>query len=160
MSSGKHLLTSSVHFLGFPCWLSAKESTCQCRRHGFDPWVRKIPWRRKWQLTPVFLPRKSHEQRSLAGYSPWGSKRVGRDLATKQPPFGKNGCRIHMIFLYYFLQLDINLQCSQNKKFNWIHHLTIFKCVFFFKALKERTLAFALWQFLALVEGLCPSSFQ
>ena len=34
---------------GLPCWLSGKESTCKCRRHGFDPWVRKIPWRRKWQ---------------------------------------------------------------------------------------------------------------
>ena len=37
-----------------------------CRRHRFDPWVRKIPWRRKWQPTPVFLPGKSHGQRSLA----------------------------------------------------------------------------------------------
>ena len=39
-----------------------------------DSWVRKIPWRRKWQPTPVFLPGKSHDQRSLAGYSPWGHK--------------------------------------------------------------------------------------
>ena len=38
----------------------------------FDPWVRKIPWRREWQFPPVFLPGKSHGQRSLAGYSPWG----------------------------------------------------------------------------------------
>ena len=47
----------------------------QCRRHrrrGFDTWVRKIPWRRKWQPTPEFLAGKSHEQRILAGYSPWG----------------------------------------------------------------------------------------
>ena len=55
-------------------WLHGKESTCQCRRRGFDPWVRKIPWRRKWQPTPVFLPGRSHEQRSLVGYSPWGRK--------------------------------------------------------------------------------------
>ena len=40
------------------------------RRHAFGPWIRKIPWRRKWQPTPVFLPEKSHGQRSLAGYSP------------------------------------------------------------------------------------------
>jgi len=39
-------------------------------RLGFSPWVGKIPWRRAWQPTPVLLPRKSHEQRSLAGYSP------------------------------------------------------------------------------------------
>ena len=44
-------------------------------RHGFNPWVRKIPWRRKWQLTPVFLPSESHGQRSLAGYGPQ-SRRV------------------------------------------------------------------------------------
>ena len=53
-------------------------------RHGFDPRVGKIPWRRKWQPTAVFLPRKSHGQRSLAGYSPWGHKKVRHDLATKQ----------------------------------------------------------------------------
>ena len=62
-----------------PLWLSGKESTCQCRRHrisGFNPWVGKIPWRRKWQPTLVFLPAKSHGQRSLAGYSPWGRKEL------------------------------------------------------------------------------------
>ena len=72
-----------------PWWLSGKESTCQCRRHrrcSFDPWVRKIPWRRKWQPTPVLLPGKSHEQRSLEGYSPWDHKRAGHNLATKPPP--------------------------------------------------------------------------
>jgi len=47
------------------------------RRHSrleFDPWMGKIPWRRKWQPTPVFLPEKSSGQRSLVGYSPWGHK--------------------------------------------------------------------------------------
>ena len=49
----------------------------QCRRQekpGFDPWVGKIPWRRAWQPTPVFLLRESHGQRSLEGYSPWGCR--------------------------------------------------------------------------------------
>ena len=41
-----------------------------------DPWVGKIPWRRKWYPTPVFLPGKSHGQRNLAGYSPWGCKEL------------------------------------------------------------------------------------
>ena len=62
---------------GLPRWFSGKEFTCQCRRlrrHGFDPEIRKIPWSRKWQPSPVFLPEKSHEQRSLAGYSLWGRK--------------------------------------------------------------------------------------
>ena len=59
-------------------WLSGEVSACQCRRCGrlrFDPWVRKMPWRRKWQPTPVFLPGKSHGHRSLVGYSPWGHKK-------------------------------------------------------------------------------------
>ena len=54
------------------------------RRLGFNPWIRKIPWRRKWQPTPVFLPGKPHEQRSLVGYSPWSCKRVRQDLVTRQ----------------------------------------------------------------------------
>ena len=59
-----------VLIMGFPGGTSGKELACQCRRpkrHEFDPWVRKIPWRRKWQLTPVFLPGESHGQRSLVG---------------------------------------------------------------------------------------------
>ena len=59
---------------GLPCWLSSEESFCQCRRLGFNSWVRKIPWRRIWQPTPVFLPGESHGQRRLSGYSPWGHK--------------------------------------------------------------------------------------
>ena len=47
---------------------------CGCRRCKFDPWIRKIPWRRKWQPTAVLLPGESHGQRSLGGYSPWGHK--------------------------------------------------------------------------------------
>ena len=62
----------------FPGGTSGKEPTCQCRRYerlGFDPWIRKIPWRRKWQPTPVFLPGESHGWRALVGYSPWGRKK-------------------------------------------------------------------------------------
>ena len=64
--------------------LNGKGSACQYRRHGFHPWVEKIPWRRKWQPTPAFLPGESHGPRSLAGYSPWGHKRVRCCLVTKQ----------------------------------------------------------------------------
>ena len=76
---------------GLPWWLSGKESTCQCRRRGFDPWSGEIPWRRKWQPPPVFLPGKLYGQRSLAGYSPWGCKRVGHDLVTQQTKNQDNG---------------------------------------------------------------------
>ena len=54
------------------------------QRPGFNLWVRKIPQRKKWQAIPVFLPGKYHGQRSLEGYSAWGCRRVGHDLATKQ----------------------------------------------------------------------------
>ena len=67
--------------MGFPGGSDGKEPACkkkkiclQCGRPGFNPWIRKIPWRRKWQPTLVLLPGKSHRQRSLAGYSPWGCK--------------------------------------------------------------------------------------
>ena len=60
-------------------------------RHQFDPWVGKIPWRRAWQPTPVFLPGESHEERSLAGYSPWGRKSVVHNLAAKQQS-SEEGC--------------------------------------------------------------------
>ena len=56
----------------------------QCGGPGFSPWVRKIPWRRKWQPTPVFLPGEFHGQRGLEGYSPWGHKRVGHNIVTEQ----------------------------------------------------------------------------
>ena len=71
------LATFTYNIQGFPGGAVGKEATCQCRRHttwGFDPWVGKIPWRRKWHPTPVLLPGKSHGQRSLVGYSPWGRK--------------------------------------------------------------------------------------
>ena len=69
---------------GLPLRLSSKGSAHQCRRLRFDPWIGKISWRREWQPTPVFLLGKSHGQRRLAGYSPWGHQRVGHDLATEQ----------------------------------------------------------------------------
>ena len=71
-------------WLGLPCWLCGKESPCQCRRHTFDLWVVKIPWRKKRQPISIFWPEKSHGQGNLAGYSPWGHKRVRHDLAAKQ----------------------------------------------------------------------------
>ena len=54
---------------GLPMWPSGKESACQCRRCVFDPWVKKNPWRRKWQPTQVFLPGKFHQQKNLVDYS-------------------------------------------------------------------------------------------
>ena len=69
-----------------PKWLGGKESTCQSWRRRFDPWVGKIPWRRVWQTTPVFLPGELHGQRRMAGCSLWGHNRVRHNLAMKQQP--------------------------------------------------------------------------
>ena len=60
-------------WMGFPGGAAVKEPTCQCRRHKrrrFNPWVRKILWRKEWQPAPAFLPGESHGQRRLVGYSP------------------------------------------------------------------------------------------
>ena len=61
-------------------WFSGKESTCQCRICGFDSQIRKFPWRREWQPTPVFLPGKFHGQRGLLSVV---SQRVRHGLVTK-----------------------------------------------------------------------------
>ena len=76
----KHdILPQYMECRSFPGGASGKEPTCQRRsgkRHRFDPWVGKIPWRKGWQPTPVFVPGESHEQGSLVGYSPWGRKEL------------------------------------------------------------------------------------
>ena len=67
----------ATNIFRFPSWCSGKESTHQRRRYrslGFNLWVGKIPWRRKWQATPVFLPGKFHGLRSVVDYSPWSHK--------------------------------------------------------------------------------------
>ena len=76
--ANKHTRTM---FKGLPWCLSGKESTCQCKRLGFDPWVRKIPWRRKWQPTPVFLPGESHGAWQATVH---GVAKSDYDLGTKQ----------------------------------------------------------------------------
>ena len=70
-------------FIGLPGWLSGKRICLPAKEHrrcGFDLWVKKIPWRRKWQHTSVFLPGKSHGRRRPTGSSSWGL-RVGHDQA-------------------------------------------------------------------------------
>ena len=65
----------------------------EMRRPRFDPWVGKIPWRRKWQPTPVLLPGESHGGRSLVGYSPWGRKDTTE--------------RLHFTSLFAVIELDL-----------------------------------------------------
>ena len=69
---------------------------------GSDPWVGIIPWRRKWQPTPVFLPGKSQGQRSLVGYPPWGLQRVIHSLVTEQ----QQTTKLSTEFLLYIQKLS------------------------------------------------------
>ena len=97
-----------------PWWLNGKEPTCKCRRCGFDPWFRKIPWRSKWKPTPVFLPGKSHGKRSLAGYNPWGHKRVGHNSATKH-----THTYIHDTTRTFSISWLRKCRCTNSVPFSW-----------------------------------------
>ena len=97
-------------------------SCLQCGRPGFDPWVGKIPWRRKWQPTPVFLPGESHGQRSLVGYSPQGLK----ELDTTE--------RLHFHFHYLLefaqtTQSNLQIQCNPYQIISGIFHRTRTSCL-------------------------------
>ena len=98
----------NLHFSGFPCGTSGKEPACQCRRLekcGFDPWFGKISWRRKWQPTLVFLPGKSHGQRNLVSYSPWGCKES--DMPEHTPTIiNDNGHLFTCLFSHLYIILE------------------------------------------------------
>ena len=98
-----------ISFEGLPWWLSSKESTCQCRR-SFDSWVGKIPWRRKWQPTLVFLLGKSYGQRSLVGYSPWSCKRVRHKLEAKEHTVSSGPNLLGPVPLAHILYMILVLQ--------------------------------------------------
>ena len=106
--SRSHPNASTSILYGLPWWLSGKESACQCSRHGFNPWAGKIPWRKKWQPTPVFLPGKSHGPRSLVGYSPWGRKKVEHNLASKQQQLHLNNV-LKMSFPTFFTFVSLSV---------------------------------------------------
>ena len=73
----KHIITLTLYRASLVAQTVKHLSIClHCRWPRFDPWVRKIPWRRKWQPTPVLLPGKFHGWRCLVGYSPWGCKEL------------------------------------------------------------------------------------
>ena len=98
--------------LGLPRWCSGKESIYRCRRckrHGFHPWVWKIPWRRVWQPTPVFLSGEFHGQRSLAGYSLWRHKES--DM-TEHPWMVLHSVLVAQSCLTLCDSMDCRLPCS------------------------------------------------
>ena len=120
---------------GLPWWLTGKESTCQCRRHGFHPWSRKDPWRRKWQPTLVFLPEEPHRQmflsgephgqRSPEGYSPWGQKKNQTQLSGWTTITTRNSSQI--IYLHLVSVYDMHNVSTQHcfRYYRWNSSLTI-----------------------------------
>ena len=84
-----------------PWWLRQSRICLQCGRPRFDPWIWKIPWRRKWLPNPVFLPEELHGQRSLVGHSPWDSKESDMTEATE-----------HMYLLSYRIWVLRSLRLS------------------------------------------------
>ena len=141
----------------FPGGASGKESACQwrrCKRRDLNPWVGKIPWRRKWQPTPVFLPGKFHRQRNLAGYSLWGHKELDTHTHTHththiyfivgslyllipslilsvpqlwQPPVGTLYLLIYFYFLWSFFFVFQNLYIKKSHMvfvFLWLTYFT------------------------------------
>ena len=93
--------------MGFLCSSVGKESACNARNPGLIQGSGRFPWRKKWQPTLVFLPRKSHRWRSLAGYSPWGCKESDMNIhlsiywgfpggtSGKDPAFQYRRCKRH-----------------------------------------------------------------
>ena len=78
LSSPTRDLTHTPCFESVESWLRLSRICLQCRRPSFNPWVGKMPWRRKWLLTPEFLPEEWHRHRSQAGCSPWGYQEQDR----------------------------------------------------------------------------------
>ena len=90
---------------GLPWWLNGKESTRQCRRCEFDPWVGKRPWKRKWQSTPVFLSGKPMDG-GAQGATVHGSQRVRHDSVTNKAYF----------FFFFLFVVDFVIHWNETAK--------------------------------------------
>ena len=90
---------------GSPSGTGGKEPVCQCQRRkrcGRDPWVQKIPWRKAWRPTLVFLPGESHGQRSLAVYISWGHRESDRTERQHNTPMAFAYC----VFMFVSVTSD------------------------------------------------------
>ena len=111
------------HANWLPRWLSGKDSTYQFKRYRilrFNPWIRKILWRRKWQPTPLFLSGNSHGQRSLVVYSPWGHKESDATEDTHMP------CQLRKIELKHHCLCIIQLISETHTLINCHRILEVF----------------------------------
>ena len=113
-----NLQFSSDRWGDFSVGASGKEPVCQsrrCKRRGFDPWVRKIPWRRAWQPIPVCLPGESHGQRSLLGLWSMGLQRVRHDWSDLACTCSDIWTYFHMLSCHlsiFFCQVSVEIFCS------------------------------------------------
>ena len=138
----------------------------RCKRSAFYPWIGKIPWSRNWQPKPVFLPGKSHGQRSLAVYSPWSCKTVGHNLVTKQTKSTQIIANLSLIsrIVEKFLMLIIFSIVIAFRE-SWIlkgSYSTICSGIIHFLSFQIKTICFT-WYFLWLVFLTiwpCIDSFQ
>ena len=128
---------------GFPGGSAVKHMPANVGDMGSIPGSGRSPWRRKWQPTPVFLPGEYNGQRSLAGYSPWGRKRVRQDWATKHQQqwkhVGKE--RLHKKS-YLMISFSWNCFCKKQLSLLKIHTIPLavkaLKNLFFLRILKKK----------------------
>ena len=133
-----------------PWWLSDKESTCQCRRQGFYPWVGKIFCRWKWQSTPVFLPGEYYGQRSLADYIHGISKRIRHRITTEH-----QWEDIYREATQEFLSLPYKIQVCSSITFHKIYSLG---SNFEYRYLLNKAKTFVFCPFKSTVVWSSPSS--
>ena len=134
-------------WVSFPGGVSGKEPACQSRRHkrpGFNPWVRKIPWRRAWLPTPVLLPGESHGQRSLAGHSPWGRTESDTTEATStKSDHETRAQKRQMICLNNYVEITIAWWNSYDPSQS--HRIICWKCVELLQAVKKNHIYSYAW---------------
>ena len=117
-----------THTYGFP--VAQCSRICpQDRRHRFDPWVGRTPWRKKWQPAPGFLPGKSHGQSSLVGYSPWGFE----DLDPTEQTHTHTYIHSLSIYLSTYLSIYIYTHCNPYVCVCVYIHIYIYIYIFFFR---------------------------
>ena len=123
----KFLINGIILYVRLPRRLSSKESACQCKTCELNPWIGKIPWRRKWQLTPAFSPGKSHGQRSLVGSM--GLQRVRQDWAT-EPAHCMWPFVLDMFHLASCFSGSSTLYCvSEPHQFLWMSNILLYENV-------------------------------
>ena len=139
--------------------LVVKKPACQCRRckkHGFNPWVGKIPRRRAWKSTPIFLPGESHGQKSLTGYSPQGCKELD---PTEAPSLSLSNfsLQIFIPFLVFFLTPSVTLSSMLTGNDDIRHHFpnSNFKCFKYFTSRKICAILKNYMQMLNFIKWFC-----